>query len=387
MTRTTTLLISIITIICISAVIFFIRLVPSDKSSDIAVTLPIKLTSESNEIEPVSAYKANNKEIAKEINEVSLPSIREDENYILACQTSVDYEEIYKNNITKEKLDYYYDYLEKSNTPEHQLASILFTSDTQQDSKLKLLHDYLEAYPNNKLALIDLIGLCSNNVEHSVCSNVLFNRASQVDGNNGALWLQIANFHAASGNKQATLNAINKVNKASNFNDYYYQHLALFMRASKGTLDISDNLRAIASLGYHGAIAIHISDITKFCTSTDNLANNKKHTYLVLGKTLEESGTNRVLNTIGLAIQEAIYQTEGNDELSTKTKARKAAFHDPIESVLFNKAGELMIRDPKLFQYWLSNAVNYGEVKAANMLIEEAILLSKNRHYNPCSIE
>lgn len=369
---------------------FFIKLAPSTPHSAESSALPIELVHESNEIETTSVYQANTKQItkemAKEINEVSQLNKTEDENYILTCQTPFNYEEAYSEANTEEKLADFHDYLAKSTTPEHQLAAIFFTSNTQQVSKLDLLHTFHQKHPTNKLALMELIGLCSDNVEHNACSTDLFDRASQVDGDNGALWLQIANFHAAKGNKQATLNAINRVNKTNNFDSYYYQYLELFMSASKGTLDVSDNVRAIASIGYHAAMAIHIMDFTKFCTATDNLA-NKNQACLVLGKILEERGKTQLFSAVGLAIQEKIYQAEGNNQLSTKAKARKEAFYDPVELALHNKAGDLMLRDPKLFQFWLSNAMNYGEDKAINMLITEAISLSKNKNYDPCSNE
>jgi len=375
------------TIIIICSVVFFIRLAPNTPHSADPSVLSIELANESNKIEATSVYQANTqkvpKEIAKESNEVLQLNNIEDENYILTCQTPLNHEEAY----AEEKLKPFHDYLNNSTTPEHQLAAIFFASDTQQVSKLDLLHTFHQEHPMNKLALMELIGLCSENVDHSACSTDLFNRASQIDGDNGALWLQIANYHAAKGNKQATLNAINKVNKANDFDSYYYQYLDLFMSASKGTLDVSDNLRAIAGLGYHAAIAFYIRDFTKFCTSTENLVNDKNQACLALGKILEERGKTRLFSAVGLAIQEKIYQAEGNNPLSTKAKARKEALYNPAEIALHNKAGDLMLRDPKLFQFWLRNGMNYGEHKAINMLIIEVISLSKNKNYNPCSNE
>jgi len=382
MTRKSILL---ITTVFISLSLLLTNLTPEIVNSTIA---PVKsavplILSKAQEAELL--YQKTTKEERKEINEVSVPS--KDENYILACQTPFDYEKAYKEANIKEKLAPFHHFLKESNTAEHRLAAILFATDDQQASKLEQLHDYIQEYPNNKLALMKVIGLCSENVEHSACSQVLFDRASQIDGDNGALWLQVANYQAAKGNTPATLEAMENVIGTTDFNDYYYDNLALFMDASKGTLDVSFTKRAITGMGYHAAITLHIRNFTKFCTATDNLANNKNQTCILLGKALEERGKNLLFNVVGIAIQDKIYQAEGNGELSTKAKARRKFFLDPVKTALHNKAGDLMLHDPKLFQFWLRNAIHYGEHKAINILIKEAISLSKNKNYNPCSNE
>ncbi|WP_019029797.1 hypothetical protein [Colwellia piezophila] len=309
----------------------------------------------------------------------------EDDSYIVPCNREY-YDNIYDDDFY-EKLTDFHDYLAKSNAAEDKLAYVLFSAYTQQTPQLDLLQNYLQEYPDNQLALMDLIGECSKNLQHNTCSQVQFDRLSKVDSNNAALWLQIANFHAANGDKQATLNAIQKANKATQFNDYYYHYLSLFMQVSKGAIDINDKQRLITGIGIQAARSIWISDLSNFCTSVDNLANDKNHACLTLGQLMEEEGKHLVVNLIGMGIQSKIYQAENNDELLKQLSTRKETLWNPRVSQLNFDASNLMIADEKLFQYWLSNALIYGEVKAANMLIKEAILLSKNPDYNPCANE
>ena len=318
---------------------------------------------------------------------VQLSNKAEDEDYIVTCQHGyIDDIEVDFNDLEIKQIAFY-DYLEKSTIPENKLAYILFANHTPQTSQLELLQSYLKEYPNNKLARMDLIGHCSSNTEHNACDQKLFEQAAEIDGDNAALWLQIANFYAAKGNKQETINAINMANKASQFNDYYYQHLSLFIDVSKGTLDVSESLKAITGIGILAATQIPIMAITKFCTAIDTLTADENQACLMLGEQMDKKGRNLLYNSVGIAIQSKIYQAEANEELSALVEARKSDLYSPKKSRLHNRAVNLMIADEKLFQYWLSHAVNYGEVKAANMLIEEAISLSKNKHYNPCSIE
>ena len=372
-------------IICTCLVMIFITLAPDTFSSAKKANISTNPSATPKVSELIVTRQDKSKAIITTIPEGPESTPVKEENYIVSCNKDF-FDDIYHKD-TKERISNFHNYLEKSNPPKDKLAFILLANNTQQTSALDLLHSYLIEHPNNRLASIELIGHCSQNIEHSACNQELFVQAGKVDGNNAALWFQIANFHAASGDKQATLNAINKANKASQFDDYYYQRLSLFMNVSKGTLDLSEPLKAIIGIGILAATPIRITAITKFCTAIDNLTVEEKQACLMLGEQLDKRGKSLLYNAIGIAIQTTIYQSEQNDELSAQVEARKSDFYNPEKIKLHNSAGDLMIADEKLFQYWLSNAVNYGEVKAANLLIKEAISLSKNPDYNPCANE
>jgi hypothetical protein len=49
------------------------------------------------------------------------------------------------------------------------------------------------------------------------------------------------------------------------------------------------------------------------------------------------------------------------------------------------KASSLLMADERLLRSWLTNIKHHGEVVAQQLLVEEAILLSKNEHYSPCT--
>lgn len=365
----------------------FIESVPNTIRSTITAAISTDPLIDSKILELTLVHQSKTIKLSNEITKARLSNKAEDEDYIITCQNGyIDDIEVNINDL-EIKQSAFYDYLEKSSIAEHKLAYILFATHAHQTSQLELLQSYLKEYPNNILARMNLIGHCSSNIEHSACNQELFEQAGEIDGNNAGLWLQVANFYAAKGNKQETIKAINMANKANQFNDYYYQHLSLFMDVSKGTLDISDSLKAITGIGILAATQIPIMAVTNFCTAIDTLTADEKQACLMLGEQMDIKGRNLLYNSVGIAIQSKIYQAEANEELSALVEARNSDLYNPKKSRLHNKAGELMIADETLFQYWLSNAVNYGEVKAANMLIEEAILLSKNKHYNPCSIE
>lgn len=370
-------------------VIVTFTLTPSSLTSNIT-----SIISTPSPVNPIIAAKVLEPNLARSEQSLTTTDMldeaskinHEDENYIVPCHREY-FDNLYDVEGVDEKHADFHDYLAKSNTAEDKLAFILFASHTQKKPKIDLLYNYLQVYPNHQLASMEMIIQCSETIEHSACRQGLFEQAEKIDGDNAALWLRIANYYAANSDKQATLSAIRKANKATFFEDYYYQNFALYMKVSQGTLDVSYPLKIVGGFGLLAAKNISIFDVSNFCTLADMQVIEKNQACLTLGKKMEEKGQNMVINRIGMMIQERVHQAEGNDKLKAQLKARQDTFNNTFEFKLQDQASHLMMADKKLFHYWLNNALNYGEATAVNMLIKEAITLSKNPHYNPCANE
>lgn len=379
MTGKTTLLISII---CISAVMFFITLMPSVSPSDITPTIPIEFTRESNVLETISTEETTpespNNNVEKEVTSRK-PT---EQDYIVHCDSTTTEN---SSNIDEEFNDFA-QHLQQSNSPDKQLAYILFTSQSDEEHQLELLQSYNKKFSGNKRVLMDIVGLCSITMNHKYCDESLLKQAIELDGDNGALWLQIANFHAAKGNTPATLEAIEKAITATHFNEYYFDKLALFMQTSKGALDVDFSHRAITGLGYHAATSVWISEIAKFCTEEKNYSNRHNQLCLALGKTMSTQNNSLIANAMGLNIQSQIYKKEHNEELHLKAEKQKSTImQKSINHDLYFQAQTLMLVDEKLFNFWLTSVIEQGKAIADEMLIKEAITLSKNPYYQPCA--
>ncbi len=303
---------------------------------------------------------------------------------IIDCNATLEQ----STDISDDKIADFRLYLQHSGSADDQLAYLLFGSQSPNEDQFAALQSYNKTFPKNKRVLMDLIGLCSANYHHKYCNDKLLNQAIELDGNNAALWLQISNFHAAKQDTQATLHAMENAINATGFNDYYYDNLALFMQTSKGTLDVSFSQRAIMGLGYHAATPVWVSSISSFCFDEANYSDLRNQLCLALGKTIATQSNSLIINAIGLNMQSLAYKREQNEAMQLKAEKEKAELmQGPTNTDIQFKAKVLSLVDEQLFNYWLNNVINLGEAKADELLVEEAITLSKNPDYAPCPKE
>jgi len=377
MTRNNNLIITLIVTSLILFLIAFIVQLSHSKEPSVLPTGPTKL----NDIDLIVTDTINSDPAPKKVTE-TVTSDKSKEDFIVQCDLTDNEGSLN----TDEEFSDFAQHLQQSNSPEKQLAYILFASQTVDEKQLALLLLYNQEFSGNKRVLMDLVGLCSSTPNHKACTDTLLNQASELDGDNGALWLQIANFHAAKGNTPATLKAIEKAVSATRFDDYYYDKLALFMQTSKGALDIDFRERAITGLGYHAATSVWVSDVTEFCLKKESFSDQQNQLCLDLGKAMTTQNNSQIIGAIGLNIQSQIYKKEHNEKLHLEVEKQKSTFMQKSENFeLYFQAKTLMILDEELFNFWLTSVKAQGEVIADEMLIKEAIILSKNPYYQPCA--
>jgi len=378
MTRNNNIVITIIVSCLILFIIAFIVQLSHSKEPSVLPTAPAKL----NDIELIVTDTINSDPVPKKVTETVTSDKSTTENYIVQCDLTDNEGSL---NTDEEFIDFA-QHLQQSNSPDDQLAYILFSSQSDAAHQLTSLLAYNQKFAGNKRVLMDIVGLCSHSNNLDTCTDTVLNQAIELDGDNGALWLQIANLHAAKGNASATLEAIEQVITTTHFNEYHFDKLALFMQTSKGALDINFGQRAITGLGYHAATSVWLSKITNFCVE-ERLDTARHHQLcLALGKTMAVQNNSLVANAMGLNIQSQIFKQEQNEELHLKAEKEKSAImQKSVNHELYFQAQTLTLVDERLFNFWLTSVMEQGEAKADEMLIKEAITLSKNPYYQPCA--
>jgi hypothetical protein len=370
----------ITTIIATCVIFIFITFLLNSLYYKEPSALSSRLT-ELNRIKPIITNKVTPDSSQGHITK-AVPSTKPSaDNTIVQCDLSSNEGSL---NTDEEFIDFA-QHLQQSNSPDKQLAYILFASQSDEANQLASLLAYNQQFSGNKRVLMDLIGLCSSIPTHEACTNTLLEEASELDGDNGALWLIIANFHAAKGNSSATLEAIERAITTTHFNEYHFDKLALFMQTSKGALDVSFGQRAITGLGFHAASFAWLSKITKFCVEERSYTDRHNQLCLALGETMAVKNNSLLVNAMGLSIQSQIYKQDQNNELHLKAEEEKATImQKSVNHELYFQAQTLMLVDEQLFNFWLTSVMEQGEAIADEMLIKEAITLSKNPYYQPC---
>lgn len=300
--------------------------------------------------------------------------------FIVNCEHLIQQHDPNSESIFQDFLDY----LAKSKQVNNQLAHSLFAPKSTPEAKLDSLLSYNQNYPGNPMVLMELIGLCSQVKGHKECNQNLIEQATAVDGENGALWLSIANWYAGQRDESATLMAMGNATQSDYFDEYYFANIALFMDVSKGALGLTFSQRALAAIGIQAAHSLFMSDILEFCVNNPATNSEVNQQCLALGQVMEKQSRTDLVNIFGIAIQAKVYKNENNTKLFEDTKAKQKARDKTSNTDLTNKAFSLALADEKLFQYWLNQASEQGEIMARQRLVDEAIVLSNNPYYLPC---
>ena len=267
--------------------------------------------------------------------------------------------------------------------PKQLLAYSLFSKTNNQQTRIDKLLRFTQRFPNNVLALTQLVRLCSSEKALPACSDDLINSAIASDPNNGALWLDIANYYAQRQDSQASKNAIYQVINGSFFNEHYAQIISLFVDSLVGSQADNFTLNALAALGHASANLPYAAHITAFCR--DEVSEHDRiNLCLNLAETLEDRGNLVITNMLGNNLKGLIYAQLNDHETAAKVAVRAKKITMPLDNKQFEQALMLAFHDQNLFRAWLHNMQDLGELTAAQMLTEEAILLSKNPFYRPC---
>ncbi|MEW6999763.1 hypothetical protein AADZ86_18890 [Colwelliaceae bacterium BS250] len=273
--------------------------------------------------------------------------------------------------------------LANTNLKDKKLEYVMYAKLPPDKTRLDLLIEYDRDYPNTSLALMEALYICTGSNDNENCTKQLVESATASDKENAATWFNAVLFHAERNNDSDVLNAIDGMLKASIFNEKRGERIKLYANALKGS-EVNDfSVRVISGIGVEAARSLNISSIIRWCKNGLN-ETVKSNSCLLLGNDLQNRGKELISQWIGIALQKLIYKSENNtkrlEELERETEQSGAI----IMSNDFQKASSLMFHDEGLLFHWLDNLDLIGEVESANLLIEEATILSHEKGPNIC---
>ena len=354
-------------ILLISA-FFFIYTNKVEYSSHTAVTK--KPSSEKNKqlIEPITISAQKPKTVLGE--ETS------NEGNIVECSL----ESFVEEEVDIEAQLQHFQSLSRSTSQDRQLEYILFAQ-LPDKSKLELLLEYNDKFPNNSLALMETVSLCTF-ISNSKCNKSLIDVAIASDKDNGAMWLHSALFFASKSDDESVLTSISELIKTPFFNEKYGERIKLYAQALEGSGAYDFHTNIVGGIGVESARPTGFMHILKWCK--ENGAITKINACLQLGSNLEKRSKTGMSQVMGMHIQKLIYKAEGNIELAHSLEEASETLMKPLYSKEFNKASSLMFHNEKLLRHWLENLDVLGELESAEVLIEEAIYISQEKGINLC---
>lgn len=335
------------------------QLLTQTQNPDTPVSLPLE-----------SATKIlNNKETVDDEN-------NDKSDYIVECKLNhiTDYENLSNADIIAS--------FETSNSQNKQLAYALYSELTGEESRLDRLLKFNQRFPGNPIALEQMLGLCTEVKDHPSCNQELVQQAISVDGQNAAMWFAIASFYASKDDPEKIKHAFRQIISAPLYQESFADYIELYIDSLQGRPNEDFSTNALSALGVVAAQPSFFNIISKLCTEKPEVDEEFSLLCLSLGETMESRGKTNITQMIGSAYQEYIFELEGNDAAVQELEKKRKQNNVPIS--LFNQATNLALFDQRLFRSWLNNVRNLGEHEAAQLIVEEAITLSKNPFYQPC---
>lgn len=271
-----------------------------------------------------------------------------------------------------------------SSDPNKKLLYALFYGEFEQNNRMEPLAAFHREFPDNPDVLRHLLGQCERQPTHQACGEALLEQVIKHHGDNGAYWIQIANFYAKQGKVDAIPQAIRNGINAPYFDEHYFASIRLFLDATEGELAQPFPVRAMTAWGYQAAEPLYVSHVLAYCFTQFKQRTDGTELCVELAETLESRSKIMLNQSIARELMSRARKQKGDSEGARKLKSESEAVYASFPWDDFKLASNLSFFDPALFYDYLDLLENVGEDQARMGLIEEAIALSKNPYYNPC---
>jgi len=272
------------------------------------------------------------------------------------------------------------DHWQTSHNPHVSINAAIFTLKSTEQEHISMLLQYHEQYPNNPMVYDRLLDLCSAQ-NSSYCSPEFFDKAEQVDKQNGMLLLKIANYYLLNNNKSLAFDYIRQASKLTKFDVYHFHYIESVWRSIKGLLPENKSSFDTA-FGYSAALSWNAMSFVDYCKKQTET--NEIDACIAVSQAMRDGGRTGFIQIIGGALELHFAKVNNNqaeiDRIGQLNKAK-------INTISDNKtiqAMMLLLNDDTLAEDYLINGKNFGEVETSKLLVKEAIWRSKDPNYTPC---
>lgn len=274
------------------------------------------------------------------------------------------------------------DTLSQSPNAEDQLAAAIIRGVGAPEQRTDSLVEALTADPMHELVLWQAADDCRRGRGGEYCtdSNVRATIES-VLGGNGWYWTQVAAFYHGQGMFDESLSALRRAVSAPEFNDYFVDNVLLMERALSADSDRAYVDRVISSIGF--AAAMPADFLARECAARAEADDSWRDACTMLAERYEHEGSNLMMQTIGLGMQENLYESSGLMAEARDAEIRKAEMLKLLEQA----GGDYQLvqwLDPQLSARYLDVWAASGEVAALEFAVESVDALLEDPDYDPC---
>ncbi|MDO6426793.1 hypothetical protein Q4489_07200 [Thalassotalea sp. 1_MG-2023] len=283
------------------------------------------------------------------------------------------------------KLNTYLKVIEQSDIHDDQLSYLLLNKSKRNIKRVERLKKLFNIMPTSPTIIKNILAECLRNSDDSLCNNAIYEKAETIGGKYASVLMQLAALRYQqedfSKSKQLLRKAINR----TTYNEPPYEFKTLIDNNLLLHGSFTDLERLLLTAFQNPSSSIY--PIIELCENA--ITDDKEYVDLCLsaGKLVEKTADTHINNILGIALQINVYkkisEQNGVTKLQKEFKEQNAFFQNQE----FIKATMLAFHDEDLLRDWLFMMEQGTEKLAAEALIKDAKLLSKNPDYDPCSIE
>ena len=257
----------------------------------------------------------------------------------------------------------------------------LFINNFDEAAQLENMKQLSNKYKDNPLVSYALMSLCASG-KHN-CSTELVTSTINKIPNNGAAWLLSAMYHAANNDLKTAESAMIEVSKSSSFDDHFSDYLTTISTAYKQVGAVDDKINDRMAVIYAATFAPpNYSPLIELCRNATTINPALLQACLTSGKLLVQRSSTVISQLIGNNIQQDIFAKLGEFKALERLKQEKVKID--VMASAYSKSLNLIQRNSSIYEEWVMEIINNGEIKAAEFAISEAIRISNDPNIDEC---
>ncbi|WP_394129358.1 hypothetical protein [Shewanella maritima] len=242
------------------------------------------------------------------------------------------------------------------------------------------LFELFENGSDNPLLAKELIQQCTQ-IQDARCTNELIELAISKDKYNGAIWIEAINYYAKNDNDEAVLAAIDSLLSAPGYNERWGEKLIYYVNAMAAQ-GVDVRMSTIDAIGKSAATMFGGSAL-EWCKAQHQVRSLQACERL--GQTMFDRGRTKITKAIGVGILQNFYEAQGDTQAVDELRQKFKESYKPKLQSNQSVTSLMQLLDERLLLSWLNGLDTLGELKAHQLMSEEAEFLYELNEHQMCS--
>lgn len=261
--------------------------------------------------------------------------------------------------------------LSASADAEHLLVAALSSLHSDQERAMTLLSEAAARDPRHPLIAAQILTLCT---EIDACSGArpeMERNLIAADKGNAIAWVEVARSRLQRNDERGALAALREAAAAAAVEDYFTDYIYLFDRGLAAASDLEPFDRMVAAIGHSAGNITTAYLVKRDCEQRAANLPEWRDACLRLGERFENDSFTILTQTVGIGLQIAMYELEGDGRAAERAVQRREEFAGRWKQLASRTVRAEELRDATVLRQYLETFASAGEVQAMEYLGDE----------------